>query len=62
MPVSADPCGRTIYGYNAGLDEDLIVGRIDYQKSEKHSIFGRYNAGHLNNESTYRRSQSAFDQ
>ena len=53
MPISSDPCGRTIYGYNAGLDEDLIVGRIDYQKSEKHSIFGRYNAGHLNNSSTY---------
>ncbi|HTA46914.1 MAG TPA: carboxypeptidase-like regulatory domain-containing protein [Bryobacteraceae bacterium] len=53
MPVSPDPCGRTIYGYNAGLDEDLIVGRIDYQKSEKHSIFGRYNAGHLLNSSTY---------
>ena len=53
MPVSPDPCGKTIYGYNAGLDEDLIVGRIDYQKSDKHSIFGRYNAGHLNNESTY---------
>jgi hypothetical protein len=53
MPVSPDPCGRTIYGYNAGLDEDIIVGRIDYQKSEKHTIFGRYSAGHLNNGSTY---------
>jgi hypothetical protein len=53
IPVTADPCGRFIYGYNAGLDEDLIVGRIDYQLNEKQSIFGRYNAGHLNNESTY---------
>jgi hypothetical protein len=53
MPTSADPCGRTIYGFNAGLDEDLIVGRIDYQKSEKHSVFGRYSAGHLINDSTY---------
>src|ERR1019366_8321553 len=53
MPVSPDPCGRTIYGYNAGLDEDLIVGRMDYQKSDKHSIFGRYTAGNLNNSSTY---------
>jgi hypothetical protein len=53
MPVSSNPCRRTIYGYNAGLDEDLIVGRIDYQKSEKHSIFGRYLAGHLINSSTY---------
>ena len=53
MPVSPDPCGRTIYGFNAGLDEDIIVGRIDYQKSDKHTIFGRYSAGHLNNGSTY---------
>ena len=53
MPISSDPCGRTIYGYNAGLDEDLIVGRMDYQKSDKHSIFGRYTAGNLNNSSTY---------
>jgi hypothetical protein len=53
MPTSAEPCGRTLYGYNAGLDEDLIVARIDYQKSERHTIFGRYNTGNLNNASTY---------
>ncbi len=53
MPTSTNPCGRTIYGFDAGLDEDLIVTRIDYQKSEKHTIFGRYNAGHLINNSTY---------
>jgi hypothetical protein len=53
MPVSADPCGRTIYGFNAGLDEDIFVARIDYQKSEKNTIFGRYSAGHLINESTF---------
>src|SRR5205823_1422382 len=53
MPISADPCGRTIYGYNAGLDENIIVGRLDYQLSEKHSIFGRYSGGHLHNQSTF---------
>jgi len=53
MPVSADPCGRTIYGYNAGLDENIIVGRLDYQVNEKHSIFGRYSGGHLSNQSTF---------
>jgi hypothetical protein len=35
------------------LDEDLIVARIDYQLNSKHSIFGRHNAGNLDNESTY---------
>jgi hypothetical protein len=53
MPVSPDPCGHTIYGYNAGLDEDIIVGRIDYQRSDKHTIFGRYSAGHLVSSSTF---------
>jgi hypothetical protein len=53
MPVSADPCGRTLYGYDAGLDESLGVVRIDYQKSAKNTIFGRYSVGYLNNHSTY---------
>jgi hypothetical protein len=53
MPVSADPCGRTIYGYNAGLGEDIYVARIDYQQSQRNTIFGRYSAGHLINESTF---------
>jgi hypothetical protein len=53
MPVSPDPCGRTLYGYDAGLDETLGVVRIDYQKSSKNTIFGRYSVGYLNNHSTY---------
>jgi hypothetical protein len=53
IPLSDNPCGRELYGYNAGYDEDLITARIDYQKSEKHFIFGRYNVGNLNNQSTY---------
>ena len=53
MPVSSDPCGRTLYGYNAGLDESIGVVRIDYQKSVKNTIFGRYSVGYLNTHSTY---------
>ena len=53
MPVSPDPCGHTLFGYDAGLDETLGVVRIDYQKSAKNTIFGRYSVGYLNNHSTY---------
>ena len=53
IPLSADPCGRTLYGFNAGYDEDIIIARVDYQKSQKHFIFGRYSVGNLNNQSTY---------
>ncbi|MBV9507550.1 MAG: carboxypeptidase regulatory-like domain-containing protein [Acidobacteriia bacterium] len=53
MPVSPDPCGRTLYGYDAGLDESLAVTRIDYQQSAKNTIFGRYSVGALDNHSTF---------
>ena len=53
MPLSLDPCGRTLFGYDAGLDETLGVVRIDYQQSAKNTIFGRYSVGSLNNHSTY---------
>ena len=53
IPVSSNICGRTLYGFDAGLDETLGVVRIDYQKSAKNTIFGRYSVGYLNNHSTY---------
>ena len=53
IPLSANLCGRTLFGYDAGLDETLGVLRIDYQQSAKSTIFGRYSVGSLNNHSTY---------
>jgi Carboxypeptidase regulatory-like domain/TonB dependent receptor len=42
LPQTSDRCGLTIYG-NRSLENDrMIVGKIDYQKSPNHSIFGRY--------------------
>jgi hypothetical protein len=52
IPTS-DPCGRELYGQIANLDENLFVARIDYQQSEKNSIFGRFILGNLNSSSTY---------
>jgi hypothetical protein len=53
LPVSNDPCGRTLYGLVANQDEHLIVSKVDYQISAKHSIFGRFMLGKLDQGSTY---------
>src|ERR1019366_5756210 len=53
LPQTSDPCGRTIYGLVANQDENLWVARMDWQKSDKNSIFGRFSLGDLNIGSTY---------
>jgi hypothetical protein len=34
LPTSSDPCGRIIYSTN--LSSTMMIGRIDYQKNDKH--------------------------
>jgi len=46
LPVSSDPCGRIQYGFPTKPDDTQIVGRVDYQASEKHQIFTRYLFAH----------------
>ena len=53
FPVSNDPCGRTLYGMVANQDENQIVAKIDYQKSSRHSLFGRFMLGQLEQGSTF---------
>ncbi|HYR43495.1 MAG TPA: TonB-dependent receptor [Terriglobia bacterium] len=53
FPVSNNPCGRTLYGLVANQDEDLVTAKVDYTINAKHSIFGRYMLGKLNQGSTY---------
>jgi len=53
LPAATNGCGLTKYGFANISDEDLPVGRVDWQKSEKHTIFGRYNAGNLSRGSTF---------
>ena len=53
LPTPLDDCGLVKYGYVANQHEDLYVGRIDWQKSQKNSIFGRFSAGYLNVASTF---------
>ena len=53
MPISADPCGKTIFGFVANSDEDLTVSRVDWQINEKHSFFGRMTNAYYKAASTY---------
>jgi hypothetical protein len=53
LPVSSDPCGRTLYGLVANQDEDLVVSKLDYTISPKQSVFGRFMLGRLNTGSTF---------
>ncbi len=42
IPTSNDPCGVYYYGQPANNPDDQWIGRIDYVRSDKHMIYGRY--------------------
>jgi hypothetical protein len=42
FPKTADPCGEIRFGSTPQLNEWVTTGRVDYQWTDKHSIFGRY--------------------
>jgi hypothetical protein len=42
LPGTPDPCGRILFGDPNPDNENMVLGRIDYQRSANHSIFGRY--------------------
>jgi hypothetical protein len=42
IPVTNDPCGKYQYGIPNNSDEDQLIGRIDFNPTDRHSIFGRY--------------------
>jgi hypothetical protein len=48
LPKPNDDCGNTTYGVPQKNDEYQYVGRLDYQLSSKHAIFGRYMADRYN--------------
>ena len=48
LPQSSDPCGRISFGDPAPQNDHIAIGRIDYQRSAKNTIFGRYLADHNN--------------
>ena len=59
LPVTADPCGKTFFGFDSGQEEHLVVGKVDYQINQKHSIFGRYTLANLTPAQHLRRKESS---
>lgn len=53
LPIATNPCGQVTYGLLTNQTENLGVARIDYQKSEKHSMFGRATVSNLDQPTTY---------
>jgi hypothetical protein len=53
LPVPTDPCGRVQFGLRNNSDENIGTARVDYQKSDRHSIFGRFYVANLDSPSTY---------
>ncbi len=41
FPTTNDPCGQITYGSMLANNEGNYVGKVDYQQSPKHSLFGR---------------------
>jgi hypothetical protein len=44
LPQTTDPCGRVGVTNPRSIDEKQSIGRIDFQMSQNHSLFGRYMA------------------
>ena len=53
IPETDDPCGEVRFGRSNNSDEDIYVGRVDYQKSDRHSLFARYTLHDLLTPSDY---------
>ena len=51
--TATDPCGKVTYGLRSASDENLGAARFDYQKSDKHSLFGRFYVANLESPTTY---------
>ena len=47
LPTTDDPCGEFRFGRKQNSDEHVIIGRMDYQWTAKHSLFGRYQLNRL---------------
>ena len=56
LPVTADPCGKVTYGLLSDSSEALGVARVDYQKSDKHSMFARYYVANFDTPTTHQGS------
>jgi hypothetical protein len=42
LPSTTDPCGEVRFGSRAISDEHIMLGRVDHQLNNKHSLVARY--------------------
>ncbi|MDP8990890.1 MAG: carboxypeptidase regulatory-like domain-containing protein [Acidobacteriota bacterium] len=49
LPKTSDPCGKVFTGYPVSENDMQVPVRIDYQKSERQSLFARYLATRQDN-------------
>jgi hypothetical protein len=61
LPTSTDPCGRVSFGPITQINQYQVLGRMDYQISDKQSIFGRYMATAYYQPSSYGFSKDILD-
>jgi hypothetical protein len=54
LPAATDPCGEITFGTSEDSNEGQGIGRIDYQMTANHSLFGRYMATLLKQDPAYR--------
>jgi hypothetical protein len=52
-PATDDPCGKVQFGRKNNSNEQIILGRVDYQQSQKNSVFGRYELARLDSPNDY---------
>jgi len=53
LPQTSDPCGQVTYPLKSDQSEHMGVTRLDWQKSNKNSMFGRFYITNLHIDSTY---------
>jgi Carboxypeptidase regulatory-like domain len=60
LPSTTDPCGQIAYTTTEDSTEGQAVGRVDYQWTTNHSVFGRYMATSVKNPTPLTRSDSVL--
>src|SRR5439155_10934 len=53
LPQTSDPCGKVNFGLRSNQSEHMEIARLDWQASEKNSIFGRFLVTNLNIPTTF---------
>jgi hypothetical protein len=60
LPTTTDPCGEVTYVTTNDSTEGQYIGRIDYQATTNHTLFGRYMATSHNEPAPYSRSKNVL--